>query len=317
MSTLKLSAKRKRKEKQLYELKNLLLDYPTVIVARLHRVDANYLHNLRNKFRGAILFKVAKNTLFRKALEEVYDKNIDVENFKSILTGENVLIFTKENPFKICLGLYGSRVAVTPSPGDVAPEDVVVPEGDTGIPPGPAISDFSQLGIETRIVKGTINVVRSKVIARKGEKISSEVASILSKLGIKPITIWLDPKGALTDGIFIPEDLLKINVDEYREKLKDAVVSALNFAVNIQYPAVEVLPTLILKAYNAALSLVSSIALPIPEMIVSSIVKAVLAANVLYSTVEGRMKGGETLKEGEEPSEEEEGGLEGLAALFG
>ncbi|MEM2739390.1 MAG: 50S ribosomal protein L10 [Candidatus Bathyarchaeia archaeon] len=319
MSTLKLSAKRREKEEQLYELKNLLSGYPTVIIARLYKVNANYLHILRNKFRGRILFKVAKNTLFGKALEEVYGKNICVENFKSILTGENILIFTKENPFKVYLDLYGSKIAVAPSPGDIAPEDIVIPEGDTGIPPGPAISDFSQLGIETRIVKGTINVVRSKVVARKGEKISLEVANILSRLGMKPITIWLNPKGALTDGVFIPEDLLKIDIEEYRGKLKDAVTSAFNLAVNIQYPTVEVLPTLILQAYNTALSLASSIALPIPEVIVSSIVKAVVAASILYPIVEERIKGRETLKEGEKPSEEgeKEEGLEGLAALFG
>jgi len=316
MSTLRLSARREKKKEQLNELKNLLSSYPTIIVARLYKVNANYLHDLRIKFKGRLLFKVAKNTLFRKALEEVYGENSEVEKFKSILSDENVFIFTKENPFKVYLDLYGSRIAVTPSPGDIAPEDILIPEGDTGIPPGPAISDFSQLGIETRIIKGTIHVVKSKIIARKGEKISIEVANILSKLGIKPITVWLNPKGALTDGVFISEDLLKIDVDRYKEKLKEAVTEALNLAINIHYPAAEVLPTLILKAYSEALSLASVINLPIPELIVNNIVKAVAVAKALYSIVEEKMKEGETLKEEEELSEKEEG-LEGLAALFG
>jgi large subunit ribosomal protein L10 len=316
MSTLRLSTRREKKKEQLNELKNLLSSYPTIIVARLYKINANYLHDLRIKFKGRLLFRVAKNTLFRKALEEVYGKNNEIEKFKSILSNENVFIFTKENPFKVYLDLYGSRIAVTPSPGDIAPEDIVIPEGDTGIPPGPAISDFSQLGIETRIVKGTIYVVKSKIIARKGEKISLEVANILSKLGIKPITVWLDPKGALTDGVFISEDLLKIDIDKYKEKLKEAVAEAINLAVNIYYPAAEVLPMLILKAYNEALSLASVINLPIPELVVNSIVKAVMVAKTLYSVVEEKMKEGETLKEKEEPSKKEEG-LEGLAALFG
>ena len=117
MSTLRLSARREKKKEQLNELKNLLSSYPTIIVARLYKVNANYLHDLRIKFKGRLLFKVAKNTLFRKALEEVYGENSEVEKFKSILSDENVFIFTKENPFKVYLDLYGSRIAVTPSPG--------------------------------------------------------------------------------------------------------------------------------------------------------------------------------------------------------
>ncbi|MEM2323999.1 MAG: 50S ribosomal protein L10 [Candidatus Bathyarchaeia archaeon] len=316
MSTVKLSIKKERKIKQFEELKSLILNYPTIIVARLYRVDANYLHDLRIKFRGRMIFKVAKNTLFKKALEEVYGKNIEIDKFSSILFGENVFIFTKDNPFKVYLDLYRSKIFVSPSPGDIAPDDIVIPEGDTGIPPGPAISDFSQLGIETRIVKGTIHIVRSKVLVHKGEKISLEVANLLSKLGMKPIAIWLDPKGALTDGIFIQEDVLKIDPEIYRGIFRDAVLSAFNLAVSIEYPTVEVLPMLILKAHSIALSLASYIALPMPEMIMNHIVKAVSIANTLYSLIEGKTKEKEeTLKEGEEPSEEE--GLGGLAALFG
>ncbi|MEM2886658.1 MAG: 50S ribosomal protein L10 [Candidatus Bathyarchaeia archaeon] len=311
-----MSIKKERKIKQFEELKSLILNYPTIIVARLYRVDANYLHDLRIKFRGRMIFKVAKNTLFKKALEEVYGKNIEIDKFSSILFGENVFIFTKDNPFKVYLDLYRSKIFVSPSPGDIAPDDIVIPEGDTGIPPGPAISDFSQLGIETRIVKGTIHIVRSKVLVHKGEKISLEVANLLSKLGMKPIAIWLDPKGALTDGIFIQEDVLKIDPEIYRGIFRDAVLSAFNLAVSIEYPTVEVLPMLILKAHSIALSLASYIALPMPEMIMNHIVKAVAIANTLYSLIEGKTKEKEeTLKEGEEPSEEE--GLGGLAALFG
>lgn len=325
MSLTVLSGKRRRKAEVIEEVQKLLSEYPTVVVARLQKVKARYLQELRMRFRGRLLFKVVKNRLFKIALEKVYGKDSsEVEKFKSILTGENIFIFTKENPFKVYLMLERSRVNVVPSPGDIASEDIVIPEGSTGLPPGPAISEFSQAGVETRIVSGSIYVTRDTVVARKGEPITREVAALLSTLGIKPITMGLDPKGALSEGIFIPEEVLKINLEKCRKDVQEAYRSAYNLAVNLAYPVEEVISFVLMKAHLEAIATAIAASVFIPEVLPLLIARAEVVAHRIYEVWE-RPSTEETEvqkpREERKIEEEEERGEEeissGLAALFG
>jgi len=76
--------------------------------------------------------------------------------------------------------------------GMLAQDDIVIPAGDTGLPPGPALSDLKQAGLKTKIQGPTISIAEDKLVAKKGEAISAGVANALGKLNIKPIKIGLN-----------------------------------------------------------------------------------------------------------------------------
>ena len=88
--------------------------------------------------------------------------------------------------------------------------------------PGPVISELSDVGLPTKIESGSIWITRDTVVARKGEVISAKLASILSRLGIKPIKAGLTLKAAYEDGLIHPGEVLQINLEKTFEDLKEA-----------------------------------------------------------------------------------------------
>jgi large subunit ribosomal protein LP0 len=69
--------------------------------------------------------------------------------------------------------------------GTLAPTDVFVPPGPTGLDPGQT-GFFQALNIATKIVKGSIEIVAQVHLIKKGDKITSSAVALLSKLDIKP-----------------------------------------------------------------------------------------------------------------------------------
>jgi len=243
------------KKAEVEELAKLIENYKVVALSDLYKVKTAQIQELRKRFGDEVKFRCAKNTLARFALKKVSEKKPGVEKLEEYLKGSNLFIFTNISPFKLSILFEKNKINLPASAGDVAPEDIVVPEGNTGMSPGPVISELSDVGLPTKIESGSIWITRDTVVARKGEVISAKLASILSRLGIKPIKAGLTLKAAYEDGLIHPGEVLQINLDRYVEDFKEAVSFAYNLAVNAGYPTPETLPILLSKALNEARNL--------------------------------------------------------------
>ena len=71
--------------------------------------------------------------------------------------------------------------------GDIASFDIVSSCKNTGIAPGPMLTEFKEAGIPTKIDQGTIWIAKDTTPVKKGEVINEKLASILGKLDIKPV----------------------------------------------------------------------------------------------------------------------------------
>ena len=143
---------------------------------------------LRKNFRNELVMLVAKNNLASLGLKKLGIKHAD--EFLAKLNGQNALIFTNMNPFKLYLNLEKSKVNLPARAGDVATDEIVVPAGNTGIPPGPVLSEFKEANVSTRIESGSIYVAKDSVVARPGDTISPKLSGLLSRLNLKPIRGW-------------------------------------------------------------------------------------------------------------------------------
>ncbi|KAI3831431.1 hypothetical protein MKX03_011223 [Papaver bracteatum] len=74
--------------------------------------------------------------------------------------------------------------------GLVAPIDVVVSPGNTGLDPSQT-SFFQVLNIPTKINKGTVEIITHVELIKKEEKVGSFEAALLAKLGIRPFSYGL------------------------------------------------------------------------------------------------------------------------------
>lgn len=235
------------KKSQLAEIKVLLKEYPVVAVADLKRFPAALAKTLRKKLVGQAIVKVSKTKLIKMALEGSDKKGL-LESTK----GSCALIFTRMNPFELFAFLKKNKGSMPAKIGAIADNDLVIPAGDTGLPPGPALSDLKQAGLKVKIEGATIAILEDKVVTKAGEAISPGAANALSKLGIKPLKVGINVAAAYEGGTIYLKDVLNIDVEEVLGKFTLAHKKSVNLAFNAAYPAREVLPLLIGKAYRDA-----------------------------------------------------------------
>ena len=273
------------KSEKVKEIKNLLMKYRALGIASLHKVRAQQLQEIRRKLENVAYLKVYKNTLVERALRELKDKP-NLEKLKEHMQGSNLYIFTNHNPFKLALLLEKSKVKAPARAGDVATEDIVVPAGNTGLPPGPVISQLNAVGIPTRIEGGSVWVSKDTVVAKKGEVINESLAAALSKLGLKPIELGLSLKAVYDDGVVLSEEDLKIDLDEYKRNIGEAYTRSLNLAINSAYLTSETVVPIIQKAVFEARNLALNAEVFLPEVLPDLLMKAHLEALALDAKIQ-------------------------------
>ena len=181
----------------------------------------------------------------------------------------------------MALALERFKVKVVPGPGDVATNDIVVPAGNTGLPPGPIISMLNAVGIPTRIESGSVWVARDTLVARKGDVISPELAYVLSRLELKVLELGITLKAAYMDGTVVPGEELKLDVEGIREAISEAYQAAFNLSLNASYPTRENIGLLVQIAHMRALSLALEAGVPSKDTIGLLLAKAEAQAAAL------------------------------------
>jgi len=255
-----------QKIREVEEVKQLIKQYKAIGVASLQKVRGMQLQELKKKLRNSVYMRVIKNTLMKRAITECKERP-GLERLIEHLTGSNIYLFTNLNPFKLSLLLDKSKVKTTAKAGDVAAFDVIVPAGNTGLPPGPIISQLNAVGLPTRIEAGSVWINRDTLVAKKGEIISQRLASVLSKLGIKPVEAGLSMKVVYDDGLIITEEHLSMDLDALQHDIETAHKDAFVLSINIAYPAAENIQLLLQNAHQKAYNLSLNAAIPTPETI--------------------------------------------------
>jgi len=232
--------------------------HKVIAVADLAKVRSSQVLEMRRRLRGRVKMLVTKNTLFRKAAESLDEKKKNMATFANSLTGSNLLLLTDMDPFQLTIFLDKSKVRVVAKAGETATSDVVIPAGNTGLPPGPIISEFNEAKIPTKIESGSIWVTKDTVVARRGDLIAAKVVSVLSKLGIKPIEAGISLKAAYEDGLIFGREDLQLDLKRYRTDLTLAVKQAFGLAIEANYLTPETAPMLLGKAQRQAMWLAVS-----------------------------------------------------------
>ena len=256
----------KNKAENVKNLQQLFQKYSMFAIADLKGLKASQLQILKKKFKDDLEIHIAKNTLVKRAIQNLTDQYKDVEDISKYLVGANAFVFSKKNPFFMYLMFEKNKVESAASPGDIAPNDILVSAGNTGLQPGPILSKFGAAKIPTKIQDGNVWIANDVVAVDKGAAINADVADLLGKLGIKPIMVGLKLKMGYDGGV-IPIEILSINLEEYRSSVSNAARSAVNLSVNAVYPTTETTTLLIIKAFSEAKSVAVKAGAPLPDII--------------------------------------------------
>jgi len=272
-----------KKKVQMYnDLLEMIKQYKVVALIKMEKVRATQLMQVRKKFRDQLKIRMSKNNVAKKALVKVDVTGID--KVMEALDGQRAFLFTNMDPFKLYLALDKSKIYLPAKGGDVATDEIVIPAGNTGIPPGPVLSEFKEAKVPTKIDAGSIAVSEDTVVAEPGDVISHKLAALLSKLGIKPIKAGMSIYMALQEGVLYREEDLRIDVEEVRQELLASFNSALALAVNVSYATKESIEHLLRKAFGGARSLSINSGYATAETIKETLHAADAKAQVLYET---------------------------------
>ncbi len=229
-----------RKKKLYGRLVGLLENHKYIAVVSLYKLRSIQVKELRKKLSGKVEFYAIKNRLAVKALNSKGINALD-----EYIKGQTLLMFFDIDPFELNLELQKNQVYLPAKAGDIASDDIVVPEGNTGLQAGPALSEFKQFKIPTRIETGSIFVTKDTVVAKKGDVIDDKLAALLSKLGLKPIRSGLSIKAVYYEGKIIKGEDLALDLEAIKASVINGYQNAFKLAYALELPEPEVLQVLL------------------------------------------------------------------------
>lgn len=259
------------KKDEVEDIRKLINSYSSVGVVGVHGIPSNQLQIMRRNLRGLAEIKMCRNNLIYRALDQSAD---DVKKINRYVEDQTAILFTNENPFKLYKILEGGKTQAPIKPGGIAPRDIVVQEGPTSFPPGPIVGELQSSGIPAGIEGGKVVIRETRTVAKKGDVVDARLASILSRLEIRPVELGLELRAVYEKGTIYESKILAVDETKYLGDLTLAVQRAFNLSINSAYPAKATINTLLAKAASQSRNLAINAELVIPDIIDVLLAKA-------------------------------------------
>ena len=243
-----------KKKAQMYQqLQELPKKYKVVAVIKMNKVRSTQILPLRKTLKGEVEIISIKDKVAKLALE-----TLDIPGIKEIakeLTGQCMFMFTNMSPFKLNVLLAKNKIMMGARGGDIASIDIVVPAKNTGIAPGPMLTEFKEAGIPTKIDQGTIWISKDSTPVQKGGVINEKLASLLGKLDIKPVEAGISLFAALEEGTTYAAEEMVIDVEKIRSQFSQAHQEAVSLSIEAAYITADNISQILSKASQYARSL--------------------------------------------------------------
>jgi len=287
------------KQEEVADVVEMIESYDSVGIVDITGIPSRQLQDMRRDLYGTAELRVSRNTLMERALAEV---DAGLEDLTDYVSGQVGLIGTNENPFGLYQQLEASKTPAPINAGEIAPNDIVIPEGDTGIDPGPFVGDLQQVGADARIQEGSIQVLSDSTVLETGGEVSNDLANVLNELGIEPKEVGLDLRAVYADGVLFEPEELELDVEEYQADIEAAAARGRNLSVNAVFPTDRTAATLLQKGRGDAKSLALQGAIESPGVMDDLVSKADGQVRALAAQVDDPEALPEELQDVDEPA---------------
>lgn len=170
------------------------------------------------------------------------------------LVGNVGIVFTKGDLLDVRKKIKQFVVPAPARVGAIAPVDVVVPAGPTGMEPSQT-AFFQTLNIATKINKGTIEIISDMTALRVGDKVTSSIAALLGKLKFTPFTYGLEVLEVFDKGAMYPSSVLDITNASLEAKFMTGLKQVASISLATNYPTIASVPHSIINAYKNVLAI--------------------------------------------------------------
>jgi len=242
--------KQARKQAYFDKLQKLLEEYSQIVVVGCDNVGSSHMQEIRKALRphGAVLL-MGKNTLVRKVVKGQVSKNSSLEVLLPLVWGNVGFVFAKGELPKIRDLLVNKRVAAPAKAGTIAPCDVVVKAGPTGMEPTQT-SFLQALNIASKITRGQIEIINDVNLIKKGDKVGSSEAALLQKLDQKPFTYGLNIISVYDAGSVYGAEVLDLTDEAILERFKVGVQNVAALGLGLGLPNVATVSHSLVNAYK-------------------------------------------------------------------
>jgi len=242
--------KLERKQAYFDKLIKLLDKYNEILIVEADNVGSSHMQTIRKALRPLdSVVLMGKNTLIRKAIKGHLQKIPNLESILPLITGNIGLVFCKGDLNKVRSVIDANKVAAPARAGSIAPNDVVVPKGNTGLEPTQT-SFLQALNIASKITRGQIEIINDVPLIKVGEKVGQSEAALLQKLDIKPFKYGLNVKTVYDNGAVYDYKVLDMTEEDILNKFRAGVqrVAAVGLAIGV--PNLATVPHSLVNTYK-------------------------------------------------------------------
>jgi large subunit ribosomal protein LP0 len=170
-----------------------------------------------------------------------------------IIPGNIGFIFTNGDLNKTRETILAEKVAAPARAGAVAPLDVFIPAGNTGMEPGKT-SFFQALGVPTKIARGTIEITADLKLVEAGSKVGASEATLLNMLNISPFTYGMSISQVYDQGQTFAPEVLDIKEEQLFKALMSAIATVTTISLAADYPTLPSVIHTLVNGYKKVLA---------------------------------------------------------------
>jgi len=249
------------------KLVNLLETCPKALIVSVDFVGSKQMQEIRMALRGKATVLMGKNTMIRTCLRNHHEVNpsLGLDNLLTAVNGNIGFIFCHGDMDEIRKVCTENKVDAAAKAGVLAPVDVELPMGPTGLDPS-STNFFQVLNIPTKIVKGSIELTAAVKVCNAGQKVSASQAVLLAKMGIKPFSYGMKVVSVYDQGSVFDAAVLDITDDDIVAQFMGAVANVAALSREIGVPTEASLPHAVSNGLKNMAALCADIDVTFPEI---------------------------------------------------
>jgi len=243
-----------RKQAYFGKLIKLLDEYPNIFLVGADNVGSSQMAKIRHALRGKAVLLMGKNTMIRKAIRGHLENNKALGEILPYIRGNIGFVFFRDDLQEVKKKLLEMRVAAPAKAGTIAPNDVIVPAGPTGMEP--TMTSFLQaLNIQSKITRGQVEITNDVPLIKEGQKVGASEANLLAKLDIKPFSYGLVLRTVYENGSVYEASWTNITDNDIIEKFQAGVKNLASLSLALHYPTVASVPHSVITGFKRVLAI--------------------------------------------------------------
>lgn len=247
--------KQERKQKYFETLEKYADQFGKILIVGVDNIRSKQMQNVRHTLRHRAELLMGKNTLMRKCLRDMAEARGETiwSDMLEHVKGNIGFCFTDMDAGDVKDVFAEYKIQAPAKAGIVAPVDVMIPDGPTGM--GPEKTSFFQaLNLPTKIVRGVISILNVTKVVSAGDKVGLSEAKLLNMMNISPFFYGIELLQIVEAGSIYPPSVLEITTDILLAKFGAGAANVAAVSLQIGYPTKASAPHLLINGFKNVLA---------------------------------------------------------------